>query len=104
MYTFVTDGPERALDRAKAAAGDKDSAVSGVSIGRQYLAAGLVDEVGVHLVPVLLGSGLRMFDSIGDEHIQLETAEVIETAAAIHTRFRVVRPDDHRDRSAQRVA
>jgi dihydrofolate reductase len=92
VYTFVTDGIESALEQAKAAAGDKNVAVmGGPDIGRQFIEAGLVDEIGVHLVPVLFGSGTRIFEHLGGEHIQLETTSVIETPAAIHLRFRVVK-------------
>jgi dihydrofolate reductase len=91
VYAFVTDGIESALEQAKAAAGDKNVAVmGGPDIGRQFIEAGLVDEIGVHLVPVLFGSGTRMFEHLGGEHIQLETTSVIETAAATHLRFRIV--------------
>ena len=51
--------------------------------------AGLVDELSIHLVPVLFGSGTRMFDNLGDQHLQLEPAETIQTAAATHLRDRV---------------
>ncbi len=92
VYTFVTDGIERALQQAKTAAGDKNvSVMGGAEIGQQYIRANLVDEIRIHLVPVLFGSGTRLFEHLGSEHIQLETAEVIKTAAAIHLRFRVVR-------------
>jgi dihydrofolate reductase len=58
VYTFVTDGPEAALDQARAAAGDAEVAImGGPDLGRQYLAKGLVDEIGVHVVPVLFGDG-----------------------------------------------
>ena len=61
VYTFVTGGIEEALDQAKAAAGDKGiSVMGGASIGRQYLAAGLLDEIAINLVPVLLGGGRRL--------------------------------------------
>jgi dihydrofolate reductase len=91
VYTFVTDGIESALEEAKAAAGDKDVAVmGGAEIGQQYIRARLIDEISIHLVPVLLGGTTRMFEHLGSEHIQLETAGVIETPAATHLRFRVV--------------
>src|ERR687897_402904 len=91
VYTFVTDGIESALEEAKAAAGDKDVAVmGGAEMGQQYIGAGLVDEISIHLVPVLLGGGTRMFEHLGGEHIQLESAGVIETPEATHLRFRVV--------------
>ncbi|WP_248910032.1 dihydrofolate reductase family protein [Halocatena marina] len=90
VYTFVTDGIESALEQAKAAAGDQTvSVMGGASIGQQYIAAGLVDEIEIHLVPVLFGSGTRMFENLGDEHIQLEIIDVTESASAIHLRFRV---------------
>ena len=91
VYTFVTDGIECALEQAKAAVGDKYVAVmGGAEIGQQFIRAGLVDEISIHLVPVLFGSGTRMFENLGGEHIQLETAGVIETPEATHLRLRVV--------------
>lgn len=94
VYTFVTDGIESALKQAQAAAGEKDVTVmGGASIGRQYLAAGLVDEIQIHLVPVLFGDGTRMFDELGEGHLQLETIETIETPAAVHLRFRITGRD-----------
>jgi dihydrofolate reductase len=92
VYTFVTDGIESTLEEAKAAAGDKTVAVmGGAEIGQQFIRAGLVDEISIHLVPVLLGSGTRMFENLGGEYIQLETVEVIETPDATHLRFRIVK-------------
>jgi dihydrofolate reductase len=89
VYTFVTEGVESALERAQIAAGDDDVVVmGGADLGRQYLAAGLVDEIQVHLAPVLLGAGTRMFDG---QRLVLETIEVIETPAAIHQRYRVLK-------------
>jgi dihydrofolate reductase len=91
VYTFVTDGIESTLEQAKAAVGDKYVAVmGGAEIGQQFIRAGLVDEISIHLVPVLFGSGTRMFENLGGEHIQLETAGVIETPEATHLRLRVV--------------
>lgn len=93
VYTFVTDGIESALRKARAAANGKIVYVmGGANLGQQYIAAGLVDEVYVHVVPVLFGSGLRMFERLGDEHLWLEAPEVIPTLAATHLRFRVKRP------------
>jgi dihydrofolate reductase len=90
--TFVTDGIESALEQVKAAAGDKMVAVmGGADIGQQYIRAGLVDEISIHLVPVRFGGGTRMFEHRGGEHIQLESAGVIETPEATHLRFRVVK-------------
>jgi dihydrofolate reductase len=67
-YTFVTDGLDAALDQAKAAAGDKDVGIwRGASIARQYLRAGLLDEFQIHLIPVLIGDGVRLFEGLDSE-------------------------------------
>jgi dihydrofolate reductase len=91
VYTFVTDGIEDALEQAKAVAGEKIISTGGGSIGRQLLEAGLVDELQIHLAPVLFGAGISTFAGLADRHIELEPIEVVHTAAAIHMRFRVVR-------------
>ena len=92
VYTFVTDGIEAALKQAQAAAGDKDVTVmGGADTGRQFIEAGLVDELSIHLVPVLFGGGTRMFEHLGGGHLQLENLGAVQTAAATHLRFRVVR-------------
>jgi dihydrofolate reductase len=92
VYTFVTDGLESALKQASAVAGDRDvSIMGGADIGRQYIAAGLVDEISIHLVPVLFGAGTRMFDDRTD-HVRLEAVDVVPTPAATHLRYRIVRP------------
>jgi dihydrofolate reductase len=89
VYTFVADGLERALEQAKAAAGDKTVAImGGPDVARQYLAAGLVDEVGIHVVPVLFGGGTPMFADLGRQ-LELELIEAVETPAATHLRYRV---------------
>jgi riboflavin biosynthesis pyrimidine reductase len=64
--------------------------MGGPEIGRQFIEAGLIDEISIHLVPVLFGGGTRLFEHLGGEHIQLETVSVMETPAAIHLWFRVV--------------
>ena len=89
VYTFV-DSVEAALEKAKKAVGDKDIAVQGANTAQQFITLGLVDEISIHLVPVLFGSGTRLFENPDGEHISLETIEVIETKEAIHTRFRVL--------------
>ena len=91
VYTFVA-GIEEALRQAREAAGDKYVTVmGGAEIGRQYLRAGLVDELSLHVVPVLFGSGTRMFDDTVGEHVDLELSELVTTAAATHLRLRVKR-------------
>ena len=92
VYSFVTGGIQAALAQARAAAGDKDVTVmGGADAGQQYLRAGLVDELSIHLVPVLFGSGTRMFEHLGDQHLQLEPAETIQTPAATHLRYRILK-------------
>jgi dihydrofolate reductase len=91
VYHFVTDGIESALEKAKVAAGDKDVTVmGGADLGRQYIAAGLVDEISIHLVPVLFGGGTRMFED-GPGHVRLEAVDVLPTPSATHLRYRAVR-------------
>jgi dihydrofolate reductase len=91
-YTFVTDGIERAVALAKAAAGDKDVAVlGGATTIRQFIEAGLLDELRIHLAPVLLGDGTRLFDRVGAERVQLESTSVIDAPGATHLTFRISR-------------
>ena len=92
VYRFVTDGVDSALKQAQAAAGDKDVTImGGADLGRQYLAAGLVDEVSIHLVPVLFGSGTRMFGDLRDGHVKMQAVDVLPTPSATHLRYRIVR-------------
>jgi dihydrofolate reductase len=89
-FTFVTGGIESALEQAGAAAGGRDVAVAGgASAIRQYLAAGLLDELYLHIVPVLLGSGEPLLRDVGDP--TLEPIEVIASPAVTHIKYRVVR-------------
>jgi dihydrofolate reductase len=91
-YTFVTDGIGAALERARAAAGDKSVGIwGGADIMRQYLKAGLLDEMQIHLIPVLLGDGVRLFEDLDPEGIELRRASSIETPSATHVRLEVVR-------------
>lgn len=86
---FVTDGIESALAQAKAVAGSKNIAIGGgADISQQYLRAGLVDEIELHVVPVLFTQGLRLFDNLGPDRIELETVRVIETPFVTHITYR----------------
>jgi dihydrofolate reductase len=88
-FTFVTDGIEPALDQAKEAAGGKDVSLGGgADVARQYLAAGLLDELQLNVVPVLLGAGTRLFDESG-AGVVLEQTQVIEAPGVTHLRYRV---------------
>lgn len=91
-FIFVTDGPESALEQAKAAAGDRDVAIiGGGDIIQQYINAGLVDELQIHLVPILLGGGRRLFGRPGTGLIELETVQVIDSPGVTHLKFRPTR-------------
>jgi dihydrofolate reductase len=90
-FHFVTDGIQRALDRATAAAGGRDVRLGGgAQVVNAYLAAGLVDELELSIAPVVLGSGARLFDGVGPE-LRLERVRVVEAPGVTHVRYRVVR-------------
>jgi dihydrofolate reductase len=90
VYRFIIDGIHAALQQARAAAGDKSVVImGGAQAGQQFIEAGLVDEIQIHLVPVLFGSGTRMFERIDQRHIELEVIELINTPAATHVRYRI---------------
>jgi dihydrofolate reductase len=89
-FHFVTDGIQSALEQARAAAGDKDVSIAGgAGTVNQYLAAGLLDELYLHIVPVILGSGERLLEDVGDP--TLEPVEVVASPAATHVKYRVIR-------------
>ena len=91
IYTFV-DNVKAAANKAKEIAGEKDVAVmGGADIARQFLNADLLDEISIHIGPVLFGSGTRLFTEFDGKHIHLETLEVVNTKEAVHVRFRVVK-------------
>jgi dihydrofolate reductase len=88
-FNFVTGGIESALEQARAAAGDKDVSVAGgASAIQQFLNAGLIDEFELHVVPLLLGDGERLFDGVD---VNLERTRVLESPSGVtHLKFRVV--------------
>lgn len=87
-FTFVTTGIEAALEKARRAAGGKDVALGGgASAAQQYLAAGLVDDMEINLVPVLLGRGERLFDGVGDDLRGLGLVRTVATPKVIHLKF-----------------
>ena len=90
-FTFVTDGVESAVEQAREIAGDKDVGVGGANVAQQAIKARLVDTIGVDLVPVLLGEGIRFFDNLGPEPIKLERTKVVAAPGVTHLRFRVVK-------------
>ena len=87
-FTFVTDGIEAALDQAQRAARGKDvSLAGGASASQQYLAAGLVDEMEISVVPTLLSSGARLFDGVGDDLHGLELIRTVAAPTVTHLKF-----------------
>ena len=91
-FTFVTDSIDSALEPAKAVAGDKDVLVAGgANIIQQCIKAKRIDEIQIHLVPVLLGGGIRLFDQLGTEQVELEQSRVIESPGVTHLRFHVIK-------------
>jgi dihydrofolate reductase len=90
LVTYVTDGIGSAMARAKAAAGDRDVVVQGAYTAQRALEAGVLDELQIHLVPVLFGAGRRLFEVL-PSRIKLEVVRVIDTPEATHIRYRVRR-------------
>jgi dihydrofolate reductase len=88
-FHFVTDGIEAALEQARAAAADRDVSIAGgASTVRQYLAAGALDELYLHIVPVVLGGGERLLENVGDP--TLEPVKVVASPDVTHVKYRVV--------------
>jgi dihydrofolate reductase len=88
-FTFVTDGIESALEQARVAAGDKDVAIAGgAHVAQEYLDAGLLDELQIHVAPVLLGGGVRLFEN---EQAEIELVRVVESPVVTHLRYRVAK-------------
>ncbi|OQO92775.1 deaminase [Saccharomonospora piscinae] len=91
-FTFVSDGIESALKQAREAAGDRNVDIAGgAQTVRQYLRAGLIDELQLHVVPILLGAGVPLFDGIGSDMPSLEQVRVVEGESAAHLTYRVIR-------------
>jgi dihydrofolate reductase len=92
MFAFVTGGLESVMAQARAAAGEKDVSVAGgAQIIQQALKAGQVDEFQIHLIPILLGGGIRLFEHTGLANAELETTRVIESDGVTHLSYRVVK-------------
>ena len=91
-FNFVTDGVERAVEQARSAAGDKNVAVAGgANVVQQVLRGGWLDQLQLHISPVLLGDGMRLFDAADHDHIELTRTRVVETDGVTHIQFDVVR-------------
>jgi dihydrofolate reductase len=91
-FTFVTEGIESALEQAREAAGDKDVSVAGgANTIQQFLSAGLVDEMQIHVAHLLLRDGIRLFDHLGPEQIEVEGTRVVESREVTHLKFRIIK-------------
>jgi dihydrofolate reductase len=90
VFTFVTDGVESALEKARASAGEKRIGLMGADVDQQFLAAGLVDEIRIHVVDVLLGGGRRLFDQL-PRRTDLELVGLDRTGSVAHLEYRVIR-------------
>jgi dihydrofolate reductase len=91
-FTFVTDGIESALEQAKATAGDKNVNIAGgADTVKQFIKAELLDELEIHLAPLLFGEEICLFDRMGPEHIELENIRVVASPRVTHLRFRIVK-------------
>lgn len=92
IFTFVTDGIGSALEQASEAAGGKDVRIAGgANAIQQFLEVGMVDEMQIHLAPLLLGGGVRLFGRIDSTHVELESTRVIDSPKVTHLGFRVVK-------------
>ena len=90
-FTFVTDGIESALEQAHEAAGGKDVALGGgADVAQQYLATGLIDELQIHVVPILLHDGARLFENLGKADVKLEPVRTVEAPGVTHLKYRVL--------------
>ena len=90
-FNFVTDGIESALEQARAAAGDKDVSIAGgAEVAQQYLRAGVVDDVTLHLAPMLLGGGVSLFGDLGID-LRLKLTNLLEAPHATHLQYEVER-------------
>jgi dihydrofolate reductase len=89
-YTFVTDGPDAALRMAREAAAGRDVYVAGgAAIARYYFAAGAIDELRLHIVPILLGNGTPLFNGLDRTAIEFDTDAEVDTQGVVHMRFRI---------------
>jgi dihydrofolate reductase len=88
-FTFVTSGLDDAIERARAAAGDKAVNVMGAEVGRQLLTAGVIEELHIDLVPIILGSGATLFGDLPADAVRLEQLEVRPSATVTHIRYRI---------------
>lgn len=90
-FHFETNGIHRAVERAKETSGEKHVGVAGATVTQQCIKHGLLDEIHLHVAPVLLGKGVRLFDHIGDESVRLEKLDVVDSQGVTHIKYRVLK-------------
>jgi dihydrofolate reductase len=90
-FIFVTEGVESAVEQAKAYVGDKSVAISSANIAQQCIKASLLDEIHIHVTPVLLGGGVRMFENLGNVPIELEPLQMVEGDGVTHLGYRIIK-------------
>src|SRR5688572_7769599 len=88
-FTFITDGAATAVEQARAAAGEKNVMVMGAEVTQELIRLRLIDELHIHMIPVLLGDGLRLFDQLGREQIELEIVGATPSAKVTHLIYRL---------------
>jgi dihydrofolate reductase len=94
-FHFVTDGIETALERARVAAADKDVSIGGgANVVQQYLAAGLLDELWISVVPIFLGGGARLFDNLGEPKPRLQQVQAVDAPGVTHIRYALAPGED----------
>jgi len=90
-YTFISKGIKTALKAAHEKAGSKNIFVMGADVTQQFIRAGLIDEIQVHLIPILLGKGIRLFEHLGNKKIELQKIGSNESSGVTHLKFRVIK-------------
>lgn len=90
-FTYVSDGIEDAFAQATKAAANKDIWITGANVSQQYLKAGYVDELHIHIAPVLFMAGTKLFEHLGDAHIELEALSCMQTPGATHIVYKIIR-------------
>ena len=90
-FTFITDGPAEAVEQARTAAGNKNVAIMGAEITQQLMRLRMIDELHVHLNPVLLGEGVKLFDHPGSDHFELDIADCSPSARVTHLVYRMLK-------------
>ncbi|QTM98242.1 dihydrofolate reductase [Sediminibacillus dalangtanensis] len=90
-FTFITEGIEQAVEQAKRSAGTKDVSIGTASIAQQCIQTGLLEAMDLHIAPVLLGKGVRLFDEIGQVTVRLKSTQVLEGTGVVHVKYDIMK-------------